>query len=152
MSAPKEALRFYESERHNVTLSHNDFSHEETFQDMDHSEELVTYLLSKNWDSYFTTQKSGNVICDTAIVNKIFEDCLSKFTKTLDTVQLFHIITDFYNISGKQYFDKLVQAYRKKLVVDLEARMGKMKTEEPQKIGKDRVQMAFNLIFTKDTL
>lgn len=148
MSTPHEALKFHEAERHNVVLTHADFARDDDFEFLENSTELTDYLLSKdNWEKYFITQKSGNVICDTVIANKIFEECFEKYKKHLDTVQIFHLITDFYNINPTQYFEKLVQLHRKRLVRDLELRIGKMKSTDIKHIGIDRVQLAFKLIF-----
>lgn len=147
MATPKEALAFYESERQNSTLSHNDFAREENFEYLEESDELTDYLLSKQeWEKYFVKQKSGITTCDVVIVNKVFEACYKNFGKKMDTVQIFFIVTGFYDIEGKYFFDKLVQLHRKRLVQDLEKRIGKMKGCN-QTAAKDRIQMAFSLIF-----
>ena len=149
MSISREALKFHEADRINIQVTQADFSHEETFEYLEESEELVDYLLSKKWDKYFKTLKSGIVICDTTIVNKIYGECSVHFGKKLDSVQLFHIITDFYNIEGSRFFNKLVQSYRNILVKDLERRIGVMNSLNVQKVGKDRLQLAFKLILNK---
>jgi hypothetical protein len=146
MSSPKEARKFHEAERHNVVLSHEDFSFEQNFDYLQENESLVDFLLSKNWDKYFTEQKSGNVICDTGIANKIFDSTYQAFHHKMDTVQMFHIITDFYTLNPTYFFNKLVQTYRKKLARDLEIRIGKLKSITTKKVGNDRLQVAFNLI------
>lgn len=149
MSSPKEARKFHEAERHSLVLTHSDFAHEETFEYLEESEEFNNFLLEKTWDKYFITQKNLIVVCDTVIANKVFDECYRHFGKKMDTVQIFHLITDFYNIDARRYFNKLLQLYRKRLARDLEERMGKLKSTDIQKIGEDRVQIAFNLIFNK---
>lgn len=146
MSSPKEARKFHEAERHSVVLSHEDFSFEQNFDYLQENEDLTDFLLSRNWDKYFTEQKSGTVICDTGIANKIFDGCYKVFHRQMDTVQIFHIITDFYTLDATYFFNKLVQSYRKKLAADLEKRVGKLKSLTTKQVGEDRLQLAFNLI------
>jgi hypothetical protein len=149
MSHPKEAQKFHEAERHSTVLSHSDFAKEQEFDYLTETEALNDFLLSKNWDSYFVKQKSGYVICDVVILNNIFLECLKNFSSCMDSVQIFHIITDFYNIDAKQVFDKLLKLHRERLVSDLEYRIGKLRPASTKAIGKDRIQLAFSLIFNK---
>lgn len=146
MSSPKEARKFYEAERHNVVLSHEDFSFDQNFDYLQESEDLTDFLLSKNWDKYFTEQKSRAVVCDTGIANKIFDNCYQHFHKHMDTVQMFHLITKFYALDGTYFFNKLVQSYRKKLAADLEKRIGKLKSMTTKQVGEDRLQLAFKSV------
>lgn len=148
MSSPKESNKFYEAERQSQVLSHSDFAREEDFDYLEETDELNDFLLGKNWDKYFTKQKSGITTCDVTIVNKVFESCMKHFGKKMDSVQIFSIITSFYDIDSKYYFDKLVAKHRALLVVDLEERIGKMKTVQKTNMN-NRVQLAFNLIFKK---
>lgn len=147
MGRPKEANNIYSKERLNVKVSHSDFSYEDNFDYIQETNELNDYLLSKNWDKYFKTQKNGIVICDITIVNKIFDQCYAEFKSKMDSVQIFHIITDFYNISGAHMFNKLVQSHRMTLIQDLERRLGGTKrTIKPMKID-DKIQYDFHSIF-----
>lgn len=148
MSSPKEANKFHETERHDQVLSHADFAREEDFDYLQENEDLNDFLLSRKWDKYFTKQKSGITICDVVIINKVFEECLKNFSKRMDTVQIFAIVTDFYDIDARYFFEKLVSQHRQHLVKDLEERIGKMKTIKQTNMN-NRVQLAFSLIFKK---
>lgn len=146
MSRAKEANNIYEKERHNVKLTHSDFAFEEQFEYLQENDEFNQYLLNKAWDHYFKSQKNGTVVCDIAIVNKVFEQCLLQFNSKMDSVQVFHLITDFYNISSTQYFNKLVQSHRMRLINDLEIRLGGIKSTKIKKIN-NKIQFDFNTIF-----
>ena len=146
---PKEALFFHEAERHHVVLTHADFARDDNFEFLEESDDLNDFLLSKPWDKYFVVLKNGSTTCDVVIINKVFEECYLYFGKKMDTVQLFHIITAFYALDATVVFNKLVQLHRKRLVHDLELRIGKIRTGHTKTIGDDRVQLAFNLIFNK---
>lgn len=149
MSSPKESSKFHEAERQNQVLSHSDFAREEDFDYLEETDELNDHLLSKNWDKYFVKQKSGITTCDVTIVNKVFEECMKEFHRKMDSVQIFSIITSFYDIDPKYYFDKLVTKHRQKLVFDLEIRIGGPTKSVTKTNMNNRVQLAFKLIFKK---
>lgn len=148
MSSPKEANNFHETERHNQVLSHSDFAKEEDFDYLQENDELNDFLLGKKWDKYFIKQKSGITTCDVVIINKVFESCMKHFLHKMDTVQIFFIVTGFYDIDGHYFFEKLVAKHRQLLVKDLEERVGKQKTVKKTNMN-NRVQLAFSLIFKK---
>jgi hypothetical protein len=147
-TTPKEANNFYEAERHDTVLTHADFAREQEFDYISETEQLNEFLLSKNWDKYFKSQKSGYVICDVVIINRIFAECLA-YQLNMDSVQIFHVITDFYSIDPKQFYDKLLKRHRERLVVDLENRIGKLRQAKGKQLSQDRVQLAFSMIFNK---
>ena len=148
MSSPKEANSFHETERHSQVLSHSDFAREEDHDFLQENEDLNNFLLGKNWDKYFVKQKSGITTCDVVIINKIFEICMKNFLNRMDTVQIFAVVTDFYDVDGHYFFEKLVSKYRQLLVKDLEERIGKMKTVKKTNMN-NRIQLAFGIIFKK---
>lgn len=147
MGQPKEAQKFHEAERHSTVLLHSDFAREQEFDYLTETDELNDFLLSKDWDKWFTKQKSGYTICDVEIINKIFQECLVKFCNDLDSVHIFHVVTDFYDIDPIQFFNKLLKLHRERLVTDLENRIGKLRSTNKKTVSSDRVQLAFSLIF-----
>ena len=149
MSSPKEALLFESAERHNVVLTHSDFAKDYDFDYQQETEELNDFLLEKNWDKYFVRQKNGITICDVVIINKVFEECYKMFHSRMDTVEIFFVITNFYDIEGGLFFHKLVRLHRTRLVKDLEERIGKMRAKQGKIPSEDRIQSAFSLIFNK---
>lgn len=145
------STRFAESERHNIKLDHSDFAQEQNFDYLQETEDLNNFLLSKSWDNYFDKYtKNGPYAkrrCETSIANQIFKTVLASFQFRMDTVQIFHIITEFYDIDAKWYFERLVQQYRKRLQNDLEHRIGKFKKQSITKIGEDKIRFTFESIF-----
>jgi hypothetical protein len=142
--------RMYESDRHSVKLSHNDFASDadNQFEYRQENDDLNDFLLSKDWDRFFT--QSGPYAqrkCETSIANNIFQSVLDKFQFRMDTVQIFHIITQFYDVDAKIYFEKLVQKYRKHLQKDLEHRIGRLQKTSNVKIGDDKIRMTFESLF-----
>lgn len=114
---------FYEAERTNIQLSHNDLSIDDNFDERNNSEKLIEHLLAKDYDKYFKVQRQNQVTVDTKIANAIFIDCYEFAKYEMDTVQIFDTITDFFKIDSKHYFDKLVQKFRLQLHKDLRNRI-----------------------------
>ncbi|BBI90433.1 hypothetical protein HYO65_gp041 [Tenacibaculum phage PTm1] len=151
VSSGFETHRFYESDRTSGTLSHQNFAREQQFEYLSEIDDLNNFLLSKNWDDFFT--QSGPYamrLCDTSIANKIFNVVFETFKYRMDTVQMFHIITDFYDIDSTWYFNKLVHNNRRKLQSDLEHRIGKLKgNKHANRISSDKIRLTFESLFTK---
>lgn len=146
MKTTTKATSIYETERHSSKLSHQDFARENDFEDLDDSDVVMEFLETKDWDVYFTEQKSMKIICEAPIINKVFAECLSKFNHKMDTVQIFHGITNFYNIEGHYYYNKLLKKYRDMLYVDLERRIGKVKDTRHKTFGGNKIQLGFNML------
>lgn len=133
---------YYETERNLTQLSHSDFAKDADFETIDYSEDMTNYLLSKDYDKFFTVKRNNQVTVDTAIANTIFYECFDRYRNVLDSVLIFHIITDFYNIDGKHLFEKLVKKSRMLLVRDLQRRID-MPDTSVRKIDKMNVQKSF---------
>lgn len=118
---PKEAANFYEAERTNISLSHSDFSIEEDNDYKTEKKEVIDYLLSKSWDELLD---SKILVQELKTINFIFEDLCKHFAKQLDSVEIFSLMTDFYDIDYSSTFNKLIVANRKKLIIDLEKTSG----------------------------
>lgn len=144
----EKSTNYYESDRVVGTLSQADFAADESFSNLDHNESLVRYLMAKvDWDKLFMTQKSGRVVCDASSANMIYRKVYNKFINRMDSVLIFHQITDFYNLEGKFFYDMLLKKHRECLVVDLKNRIGHFKLDNDKKFSENRVQKAFNIIF-----
>jgi hypothetical protein len=133
---------YYEAERINVTVTHSDFAKDADFENLDKSDDLVDYLLSKDYDKFFKIAKNGQVTVDTVIINKLFDECYEHFNKSIDSVQVFHIITDFYRIEPSHMFEKLVKRPRMLLLRDLRNRTN-ITGLQSSKLGKNAVQKSF---------
>lgn len=143
-----ESTRFYEAERKSIKLEHSDFAAEQEFDYLQETDDLNAFLLEKNWDRFF--KKPGPFAqrrCATSIANKIFDSCMSKFQFRMDTVQMYDIITRFYDIDSTWYYNVLVQSHREQLQKDLESRIGKLKNNKTTKIGEDKVRLTFAALF-----
>lgn len=142
---------FYEAERSSIKLSHNDFAAEQEFDYIQENTDLNEYLLDKNWDSYFI--KPGPYArrtCETSIANKIFDKVFEEFKFRMDTVQMFHVITDFYDINAAWYFSKLVKTYRQRLKKDLTTRIGRLRNSTgPTVICEEKIRNTFTSLFNK---
>lgn len=144
----EKSTNYYESDRTMGTLTHSDFAKDETFSNIDNNEKLIDYLIVKiDWDKLFITQKSGRVVCDACTANMIYHRVFKKFEDTMDTVQMFHQITDFYNLGGEFFYNMLLKTHRERLIRDLELRIGKLDLIDDKKFSGNRVQKAFNVIF-----
>ena len=145
-----ENNRMYEAERKASKLTSSDFASEQQFEYLQETEDLREFLLSKNWDNYFTQKGPYAMrLCNISIANKIFQAVLDGFRFRMDTVQIFHLITEFYDIDAKWYFESLIQKYRKILQKDLEHRIGKLKTTDDVKIDDDKIRKTFASLFLK---
>lgn len=144
----EKSTNYYESDRIAGTLTQSDFAKEESFSNLDHDENLVDYLIEKDeWDKLFITQKSGRVVCDASSANMIYRKVYNEFIDNMDSVQIFHQVTEFYNLEGKFFFDMLLKKHRDLLISDLEKRIGTIKIDSEKKFSANRVQKAFNIIF-----
>lgn len=134
---------FYESETSDTQLSHLDFSIEEDIDYTTEIKEVYDYLLGQNWD--LKVDESNNMIIgnDINLINKIFELVFTKYHNRIDSVELFNIITSFYNLDGAECFKKLIAKYRKILYYDLENRMGSLKNVK--KIDKNKTDLKVTL-------
>lgn len=144
VSSGFENNRFYEADRKSVTLSHSDFASEAGFENLEESEELVQYLLSKNYDQYFTVKRNNQVSIDTGIANTMFYTCCKDFHGKLDSVQIFHTVTDFFKVDSTYFFWKLVKRIRVLLIHDLKLRTD-MRDERQVRCDKTHVQNGFNV-------
>lgn len=118
---PNEAGRFYDAERTNVTLNHSDFCVKEDNDYMSEKNEITEYLLFKNWDDII---KSKTIVHEIKAINHIFEEVHLKFQNKIDSIEIFSLITDFYNIDYSSTFSKLLAKNRKILILDLERNSG----------------------------
>lgn len=133
---------YYESERTNVVVSHNEFARDAEFENLEKFDDLVDYLLSKDYDKYFHLCKNGQVTVDTMIINKLFFECYEKYKTKVDSVQIFHIVTDFYRIEPSHMFQKLVKKLRVLLIKDLKERIN-VTGLHVSKIDKNVIQRSF---------
>lgn len=146
----EKSTNYYESDRTMGTLSQSDFAKEESFSNLDHNTDLVNYLMGKlEWEKLFITQKSGRVVCDASSANMIYRKVYDRFMDRLDSVQIFHQITDFYNLDGKFFYDMLLKRHRDVLFSDLQLRVGSITLDNDKKFSGNRVQKAFNIIFNR---
>jgi hypothetical protein len=113
---PLEANKFYESERKNIVVSHADFAIDDTIDYREEKIELNDFLSSKNWNEVLTAKTLFNEL---KTINFIFEECLSAFSNKIDSVELFSLIVDFYDLDYNQTFRKLVLKNRLILVNSL---------------------------------
>lgn len=73
---------------------------------------------------YIDELKSGGVkIKSNEVANKLFGDLYGAFEDVLDSVEIFSVIIDYFGFNEKDYFDKLIQQHRMKLVSDLSKRI-----------------------------
>lgn len=142
---------YYESDRNLQQLTHADFAKDADFESIDYSEELTSYLLSKDYDKFFTVKRNNQVTADTSIINSIFYECFSLYKDKIDTVLIFHIITDFYDIDPKHMFEKLVRKIRMILIRDLKRRMDIPSTGKT-KLSKSSIQHSFDIKTTDSIL
>lgn len=141
---------FYESERHSTILSHDDFCKDADFEFLEQEDALIDFLLSRHdWDVRFVTNKSNLTKVDNRVANMVFEQCFEKFKHSMDTVQIFSAIVDFYALEPKYYYDKLVATHRTILIRDLQQRLGKVQSETAQTFSNDKVQKTFSMLFEK---
>ena len=119
---PAEASKFYDAERTNITLNHSDFSVEEDNDYLSEKKEIISYLLSKNWDDAL---KVKTLVQEIKTVNFIFEDMHKNFRNKIDSVEILSLMTDFYNIDYTATFEKLIMSNRQLLIMDLEKSSGK---------------------------
>lgn len=145
-----ENNRFYESERNNTVLTHADFATDADFENLEESEDFVNFLLSKNYDQYFSIKRNNQTVIDTGIANKLFYTCYGKFQSKLDAVQIFHIITDFYNVEPTYFFWLLVKRLRGLLITDLKLRID-MRDERKIKFDATHFQTGFTVANDKPT-
>ena len=146
-----ESNRFYEAERTSVQLSQNDFAKDQNFDYLQEDSDLNEYLLDKNWDDFFS--KPGPYAkrtCETSIANKIFDSVFEVFKFRMDTVQMFHVITDFYDVEAPWYYNKLLRAHRVRLKNDLTKRIGNIeKPKDAFYVCEDKIRMSFEALFKK---
>lgn len=148
MDKDRESARsFYESERKNIVVTHDDFCVEQQFEYLKESENLTDYLLERSdWEAQFKNTRVGTMICHVQILNQIFDEIFKMFANKLDSVQVYHIITDFYNIDSTDTFHRLVHKHRERLKRDLIARIGEVNDKADQ-IDEFKIQNTFMKIF-----
>ena len=142
---------YYEAERKYETLSHSEFAKDAEFEYLDNSDDMVGYLLSKDYDKYFSIKRNGQTTVDTSIANTIFHECYSKFKHSSDAVVVFHIITDFYAIDSKHLFEKLVKKFRMLLIRDLKERMN-IPDHKVSKLSSEYIQQSFITHLKNDSI
>lgn len=133
---------YYEADRDLTQLTHADFANDAEFEGIDYSEDMTDYLLSKDYDKFFTVKRNNQVTVDTTIANTIFYECWNKYRTSIDSVLVFHILTDFYNIDGRHFFEKLVKKSRMLLIRDLQRRVD-MPDTHSRKINATTIQKSF---------
>lgn len=138
----KESSYFYEAERKNIVLSHDDFAQEEVVDDLAEISELEDFLLTKDcWEAAIINKRTHNEI-DTRIANDIFTECHLKFRTTIDVVRLFDVITRFYNFSSKNFYEKLGHKYRTMLLNDLQRKIS-INISNDTEIDDKKIQKSF---------
>lgn len=152
-SKDKEALKFLESDRIDVKLTHNDFNYEQNFDFIESSEELRDFLISKvDWEGGFDISMTdkGQIDINTKVtfLNESFNILYNKFKNKMDSVELFHIFTDFYDLNPTIVFNTLVYKFRVILKNDLCERIGKISNPKNVDVvlNNTRVQSSFHNI------
>lgn len=147
----KEYNAMIESERKEITITHDDFAKDFNFDDMSVDINLmIDYLNTKNdYEEklvYSSTRKVNEV--DTKTANDIFCDVYEKFNKKLDAVILFNEITKYYNFCPNNYYKTLAHKFRVILIDALSLRIGEVNTYKEEIVG-DMVQKTFASLFKK---
>ena len=149
----KEANYFYEAERKNIVVSHEDFAVIQEMDEMSEIESIEEFLLSRlDWESNLTNNRpssSSSTKVDTRLANEIFTECLAKCANRVDSVQLFDVITKFYNFNPQEYYVRLGHGYRTKLVNDLKIRIGKIKQTTDTMVDSSKMQKSFEDLLSR---
>lgn len=114
---PLEALKYYEAEKPEIKVSHQDFYTEDNNDYITEKGDLTSFLLSKNWEDVLVAKTLLNEL---KTINFIFEECYKLFSGKMDSMEMFSLITDFYNLDYKTTYEKLLLKNRKILILDLE--------------------------------
>ncbi len=97
-----------------------------TFDDETDTTMVYEYIQKHEtrYTPYIDELKSGAVkIRNNEVANKIFGDLYGVFEATLDSVEIFNVIIEYFGFSSKEYFNKLVSKYRMILITDLSKRV-----------------------------
>lgn len=134
----------YESERKNDELTHNDFSFQAGFEEINNEKEIYQHFQDniKKYDRLFFNKRGNRKDIEISNANKFFFNIYNKFKDTSDSVEIFHCITYFFEIDSNLFYKKLVSKMRLILIHDLKERIY-IKLDNKIRIDKKHNQCTF---------
>lgn len=127
MAVFKKQNNFYENSKCDSfrKLTELDFSVELDFDYIREIEEVNDFLLSKQYDLHKNSKV--NLSNEVVILNQIFDICFKKFSSKIDVVELFDVITKFYDLSEQICFSRLTRNNKTILLKGISNRIGDTK-------------------------
>lgn len=120
------AHSFYEAERKNITVTHDDFAKDNDFDSVVDYEEIYNFIKSKSdiYDKHFKsvrvkkTDKENSIIGNSIIIDKLFDDISTHF-KDLNKAYVLISIHQYYGVNFKLLFSSLKSVSRNMVKEDI---------------------------------
>ena len=114
---------FYEEKIEKPAITHNDFAHTERTSEYGDVDNIYDFLLTTDYEKYVFKTREGYFDIEAQPANSIFCECVFKFGKEYDSVEIFAAIVDFYNFDPVVFLQqRMILKYRKMLKEDLKER------------------------------
>lgn len=145
MGTFKKQNSFHESELSDLSaerqITQLDFSINIDMDYIMEREKVNNFLLSKSYD--FSRNMKVNIVNEVIILNEIFDTCFKKFLNIIDAVEIFDVVTRFYDIDSGITFSRLKRDNKTIIFKSLSNRIGE---DRFTKLFEKGVLDTFNIV------